>query len=119
MILGCVFDAKMGGLDKPKQAFRIIFAAKYEFTRNCEIEKNAAKKSPRNYQHLLLWWHRVGFLRSWSVLEECEFLMIFDWPKVGPENKKTICGDVRDQTRLAEPRPRRGEGGGKPPPRLG
>jgi hypothetical protein len=30
MILGWNFDAKMGGLEKQKQAFRIIHVAKYE-----------------------------------------------------------------------------------------
>ena len=45
--------------------------------------------------------------------------MIFDWQKSGPKNQEKLCGDVRDQMREAEPRPRRGEGGGKPPPGLG
>jgi hypothetical protein len=37
MILGWIFDVKMGGLDEPKQAFRIIGVARYEFSGNCEI----------------------------------------------------------------------------------
>ena len=76
--------------------------------------------------------HRVGFLRVWSVLEKYDFLMIFDWPKVGPKSNKSekelrgddrgwspksnklekeLRGDDRGETTEAEPRPRRGEGG--------
>ena len=44
--------------------------------------------------------------------------MIFDWHQHVVKNKIKLCGNVRDQTRPAEPRPRRGEGG-KPPPGLG
>ena len=32
-----IFDVKMGGLDEPKQAFRIIPVAKYEFSGSCEV----------------------------------------------------------------------------------
>ena len=32
-----IFDVIMGGLDKPKQAFRIILVAQYEFSGNCEL----------------------------------------------------------------------------------
>ena len=49
--------------------------------------------------------------------------MIFDWSKNGPTNqqnsKNKLCGGVRHQSPPAEPRPRRGEGGSKPLPRLG
>ena len=34
---GWIFDVKMGGLDKPKQSFRIIRVAKYKLSGNWEI----------------------------------------------------------------------------------
>ena len=37
MILGLILDVKLGGLDKPKQAPRILHVAKYEFSESCEI----------------------------------------------------------------------------------
>ena len=37
MFWGFVFDVKMGGLDRPKLAFRIIFVVKNEFYGSCEI----------------------------------------------------------------------------------
>ena len=38
MIFERFFDAKMGGLEKQKQAFRIILSAKYEFSGSREIK---------------------------------------------------------------------------------
>ena len=43
-IFGWIFDVKMGGLDKQKQAFRIIPVAKYEFSGNCEISRKLMPK---------------------------------------------------------------------------
>ena len=37
VIWGWIIDAKTGGLEKQKQAFRIIRVAKYEFSGSCEI----------------------------------------------------------------------------------
>ena len=48
MTFGWIFDVKMGGLDKLKQAFRIIPAAKYEFSRNCEIYRKLMPKDVPN-----------------------------------------------------------------------
>ena len=36
MILGFIFDVRMGGLDEPKQAFRIMLLAKDKFSWSCE-----------------------------------------------------------------------------------
>ena len=44
MIFRWVFDVKMGGLDKPQQACRIILLAKYEFSRNREIQRKLMPK---------------------------------------------------------------------------
>ena len=35
--LGWIYDVRMGGLDKPKQAFRVTRVAKDEFSGSCEI----------------------------------------------------------------------------------
>ena len=44
MILGCMFGVTMGGLEKPKQAFRHILVAKYEFSGNCEVQRKSMPK---------------------------------------------------------------------------
>ena len=69
MILGWVVDAKMGGLEKQEQAFRIIRVAKY-FLGVVKYSENRSKGGPKDDQHRLLWNHRVGFLRCRSVLEK-------------------------------------------------
>ena len=52
------------------------------------MEKIDAKRGPQNDTHRLLWDHRVGFLRFWSVLERGETLMNFNWQKIGPTNQR-------------------------------
>ena len=37
MIWGLIFDAKMEGSEKQKQAFRLVVVAKHEFSRSHEI----------------------------------------------------------------------------------
>ena len=69
-------------------------------------------------------WAPMGVtFRIGLVSCEVNFSMHFDWQKVSPAKvnkmRKEVSGDDRDQTEGAEPRPRKGEGGGKPPPPLG
>jgi hypothetical protein len=49
MICGWIFDVKMGGLDEPKQTFRIILVAEYEFSGNCEINRKLMPNNVPNY----------------------------------------------------------------------
>ena len=57
--------------------------------------------------------HRVGFLRFRSVLETCDLLMIFDWPKVGPLNQTNLINIFAETTKVKRGKPSRGQGGGK------
>ena len=69
MICGWTFDVNMGGLDEPKQAFRMIIAAKHEFPGDCEkLRKLMPTDTPKTIQIDNFWGHRVGFLGFWSVL---------------------------------------------------
>ena len=47
MIFGWIFDVKMGGLDKLKQAFRIIIVTNMSFWEFWNIEKTDAKIGPK------------------------------------------------------------------------
>ena len=51
------------------------------------MEKIDSKLGHQNNPNLQLWGHRVRILRFGSVLEQGEFLMNFDWHKVGPLNQ--------------------------------
>ena len=44
MFVGWTFDAKMGGLEEPKQAFRIIYVAKHECLGRYEIWRKVMPK---------------------------------------------------------------------------
>ena len=56
MNFGWIFDVAMGGLDMPKQAFRIVPVAKYEFSGNWEIlRKLMSKDVPKTTKSRSLW----------------------------------------------------------------
>ena len=99
MIFGCNFDVKMGGLDKPKQAIRIVLVATYEFSGNCDIKKIDAKRRSR-----MITLGASGFLRFWSVLENVDQ----SWSPKSKNQKKCSA----ETTEVKRGKPSRGQGGG-------
>ena len=62
MFLGWILDAKMGGVGKPKQAFRIILVANYEVPLDHRFSiKNEAKRSSKMIQNRSRGLPRVDF----------------------------------------------------------
>ena len=99
----------------------MLHVAKYDFSGNCEVNRNLMPTDvpeTNKIDHVMA---LDFFLIFGSVLGNYLFSMIVGWPKVGLEYQKTIKGlrgDARDQTEPADPKPRRGAGGGNPPPGL-
>ena len=59
-----------------KEMFALYLLQNMSLLGVVKIEKNVAKRGPRNYQNRSLWRHRVGFLRCLDAFENHVFLKI-------------------------------------------
>ena len=112
----------MGGLEKQRKAFRILFVAKYKFSGICEVERKLMPSYVQQTNQIDHFGTIGSDFLDCSVLETNDLLMNFDWPQISPQIKQIKKLGPRRRPpptgRDREPRPRRGEGGGKPPPWL-
>ena len=74
-MFGLIFGAKTGGLEKQKQAFRIVHVAKYEVSLFREkASKMRCKRGSQMIPKSRLGRPGVRFLSLWEVVAEVRFL---------------------------------------------